>query len=114
MFGPRGRGLFAAAAAEGAFHALEVYNSLPFLVWANKMAAKTLTGGQGFAATGGSDAHVLEAVGKGYTVFRGTSAEDLRTSILNFETRAEASGQGLVDGVALLPQVSGRSGGCIR
>lgn len=95
VFGPRGRGLFAAAAADGAFHALEVYNSLPFLVWANKMAAKTLTGGQGFAATGGSDAHVLEAVGKGYTVFRGASAEDLRTSILNFETRAEASGQGL-------------------
>jgi predicted metal-dependent phosphoesterase TrpH len=95
VFGPRGRGLFAAAAAEGAFHALEVYNSLPFLVWANSMAAKTLVGGQGIAATGGSDAHVLEAVGKGYTVFRGTSAEDLRASILNLETRAEASKQGL-------------------
>ena len=95
VFGPRGRGLFATAAAEGAFHALEVYNSLPFLVWANKVAAKTLVGGQGIAATGGSDAHVLEAVGKGYTVFRGTSAEDLRASILNLETRAEASGHGL-------------------
>jgi len=95
VFGPRGRGLFAAAAADGAFHALEVYNSLPFLVWANKVAAKTLVGGQGIAATGGSDAHVLEAVGKGYTVFRGSSAEELRASILNLETRAEASGQGL-------------------
>ena len=95
VFGPRGRGLFAEAAAEGAFHALEVYNSLPFLVWANRMAANTLAGGHGIAATGGSDAHVLEAVGKGYTVFRGTDAEDLRTSILNFDTRAEASGQGV-------------------
>ena len=95
VFGPRGRSLFAAAAADGAFHALEVYNSLPFLVWANSVAAKTLAGGQGIAATGGSDAHVLEAVGKGYTVFRGTTAEDLRTSILNLETRAEASKQGL-------------------
>jgi len=95
VFGPRGRGLFAAAAAEGAFHALEVYNSLPFLVWANKVASMTLAGGQGIAATGGSDAHVIEAVGKGYTVFRGTRAEDLRASILNLETRAEASGQGL-------------------
>jgi predicted metal-dependent phosphoesterase TrpH len=95
VFGPRGRGLFAAAAAEGAFHALEVYNSLPFLIWANKVAAKTLAGGQGIAATGGSDAHVLEAVGKGYTVFRGTGAEDLRSSVLNFETRAEASPQGV-------------------
>jgi predicted metal-dependent phosphoesterase TrpH len=95
VFGPRGRGLFAAAAEEGAFHAVEVYNSLPFLVWANSMAAKTLVRGQGIAATGGSDAHVLEAVGKGYTVFRGSTAEDLRSSILSFETRAAASKQGL-------------------
>jgi predicted metal-dependent phosphoesterase TrpH len=95
VFGPRGRGLFAEAAEEGAFDAIEVYNSLPFLAWANNVAAKTLVGGQCIAATGGSDAHVLEAVGKGYTVFRGTTAEDLRASILNLETRAEASGQGL-------------------
>jgi predicted metal-dependent phosphoesterase TrpH len=95
VFGPTGRSLFAAAANDWAFHAFEVYNSLPFLVWANSMAAKTLAGGRGVAATGGSDAHVIEAVGKGYTLFRGESAEDLRTSILNLETRAEASRQGL-------------------
>ncbi len=95
VFGPTGRSLFSAAASEWAFHAFEVYNSLPFLVWANSMAAKTLAGGRGVAATGGSDAHVLEAVGKGYTLFRGTSAEELRSSILNLETRAEASRQGL-------------------
>lgn len=95
VFGPRGQNLFAAAANEWAFHAFEVYNSLPFLVWANSMAAKTLAGGRGVAATGGSDAHVIEAVGKGYTLFHGTSSEDLRTSILNLETRAEASRQGL-------------------
>ena len=95
VFGPRGRSLFTAAASDWAFHAFEVYNSLPFLIWANSMAAKTLAGGQGVAATGGSDAHVLEAVGKGYTLFRGTSAEDLRTSIVKLETRAEASPQGI-------------------
>jgi predicted metal-dependent phosphoesterase TrpH len=95
VFGPRGRSLFTAAASDWAFHAFEVYNSLPFLVWANSMAAKTLAGGQGVAATGGSDAHVLEAVGKGYTLFRGTSAEDLRASIMNLETRAAASPQGV-------------------
>jgi predicted metal-dependent phosphoesterase TrpH len=94
-FGPTGRGLFRDAANEWAFHAFEVYNSLPFLVWANSMAAKVLNGGIGVAATGGSDAHVLEAVGKGYTLFRGSSAEDLRQSILNLETRAEASPQGM-------------------
>lgn len=95
VFGPRGRSLFAAAANDWAFHAFEVYNSLPFLVWANSMAARTLAGGSGVAATGGSDAHVIEAIGKGYTLFKGTSAEELRASILNLETRAEASRQGL-------------------
>ncbi len=95
VFGPTGRNLVADAANEWAFHAFEVYNSMPFLVWANSMAAKALAGGQGIAATGGSDAHVLKAVGKGYTLFKGTTAEDLRDGIVNLETRAEAARQGL-------------------
>lgn len=94
VFGPLGRTLFAEAVQEGAFRALEVYNSLPFLAWANGVAAK-LAGGHGIATTGGSDAHVLQAVGKGYTIFRGTTAEDLRRSIDNCETRAEAARGGL-------------------
>ena len=94
VFGPTGRNLFAAAASDWAFHAFEVYNSLPFLVWANAVAAK-LAGGQGLATTGGSDAHVLEAVGKGYTVYRGTSTDDLRASIEKCETRAESARSGL-------------------
>jgi predicted metal-dependent phosphoesterase TrpH len=94
VFGPLGRNVFAEAVSEGAFRALEVYNSLPFLTWANSVAAK-LAGGNGIAMTGGSDAHVLEAVGKGYTVFKGSSAEELRTSIENLETRAEAQRGGL-------------------
>lgn len=95
VFGPTGRSLFADAVNDWAFHAFETYNSLPFLVWANSMAARTLAGGQGVAATGGSDAHVVQAVGTGYTLFRGTTAEDLRQSILNLETRAKTSRQGL-------------------
>jgi len=94
VFGPLGRNVFAQAAQDGAFHALEVYNSLPFLVWANSLAAK-LAGGNGIALTGGSDAHVLEAVGKGYTVFRGSTSEELRVSIDSLETRAEAARGGL-------------------
>ncbi len=95
VFGPFGRNLFADAVNDWAFHALEIYNSLPFLVWANSMAAKMFAGGYGIAATGGSDAHYLEAVGKGFTIFRGSSAEDLRTSILNLETRADSRPHGL-------------------
>jgi hypothetical protein len=95
VFGPLGRNLFADAVNEWAFHALEIYNSLPFLVWANSIAAKVFAGGHGIAATGGSDAHYLEAVGKGFTIFRGTTASDLKRSILNLETRADSKRQGL-------------------
>lgn len=95
VFGPFGRSGIAEAINDLAFHALEVYNSLPYLHWANKTAAKVLAAGHGIAATGGSDAHVLEAVGKGYTIYRGTTANDLKRSILDLETRAAADRQGL-------------------
>lgn len=99
VFGPFGRSGFATAVNELAFHALEVYNSIPYLGWANRVAAKMFAGGQGVAATGGSDAHVLKGIGTGYTLFRGTTAEDLRCSIAALETRAETGRGGL--GLAL-------------
>lgn len=95
IFGPFGRSAFAGAINELAFHALEVYNSIPYLTWANRVAAKMFAGGQGIAATGGSDAHMLEGIGTGFTVFRGTTAEDLRSSIDNLETHAETGRGGL-------------------
>lgn len=95
VFGPFGLNHFFTAMNDLAFHALEVYNSMPFLVYANKVASSMLTGGQGIAATGGSDAHVLKGIGKGYTLFRGTSADDLRASIDRLETRAETGRGGL-------------------
>lgn len=94
VFGPFGRNVFRDVVDEWAFHALEVINSLPFLVWANSVAGK-MCGGHGVAATGGSDAHFLEQVGKGYTVFRGETAEDLRASIAALETRGESAPGGL-------------------
>lgn len=95
VFGPFGRNLFASAVNDWAFHALEIYNSLPFLVWANSVAAKIFAGGHGVAATGGSDAHFLQAVGKGFTRFRGSTAEELKASIRALETRAESERHGL-------------------
>lgn len=94
-FGPFGLESVGKAIYDVAFHALEVYNSSPYLIYANKLASRAFAGGQGIAATGGSDAHVLKAVGKGYTVFRGTTTDDLRRSIDNLETRAEAARGGL-------------------
>jgi predicted metal-dependent phosphoesterase TrpH len=37
-------------------------------------------------ATGGSDSHSLEGIGDAYTLFKGTTAEDFRASILNGTT----------------------------
>lgn len=95
IFGPFGRSSFASALSDMAFHALEVYNSVPYLGWANRVASKMLAGGQGIAAVGGSDAHMVHSVGRGYTVFRGTTAADLRRSINELETHAEADRGGL-------------------
>ncbi len=94
-FGPFGLESVGKAIHDIAFHALEVYNSSPYLIYANKLAARAFAGGQGIAATGGSDAHVLKAIGTGYTVFRGSTAADLRRSIENLETHAEAGRGGL-------------------
>jgi predicted metal-dependent phosphoesterase TrpH len=95
VFGPFGLDTFTSAINDMAFHALEVYNSIPYLGWANRAAAKMFTGGQGIAATGGSDAHILEGIGEGYTLFRGASADDLRAGINDLSTRAEAGPGGL-------------------
>ena len=90
-FGPFGLRSLGERINEVAFQAMEVYNSSPYLVHANRLAAKAFAAGQGIAATGGSDAHVLKAVGTGHTLFRGTTAADLRRSLDELETRAHAS-----------------------
>lgn len=40
------------------------------------------------AEVGGSDAHVIDAIGTGFTIFEGKSVFDLRSAILNCQTRA--------------------------
>lgn len=94
-FGPFGLKSIGDKLNDLAFHALEVYNSSPYLIYANRLAARAFTGGQGVASTGGSDAHVLKAIGNGYTMFQGSDAQDLRISIDRLETRAEADKGGL-------------------
>jgi predicted metal-dependent phosphoesterase TrpH len=94
-FGPFGLKSIGDRIGDVAFQAMEVYNSSPYLVRANRLAAKAFLAGQGVAATGGSDAHVLKAVGTGYTLFRGTTAQDLRRSIEELETCARAGRGGM-------------------
>jgi predicted metal-dependent phosphoesterase TrpH len=94
-FGPFGLKSLGKKVGDVAFQALEVYNSSPYLIFANRLAAKAFAGGQGWAATGGSDAHVLKAIAKGYTLFRGTTADDLKRGIEALDTRACASRGGM-------------------
>jgi predicted metal-dependent phosphoesterase TrpH len=94
-FGPFGLKSLGDRVCDVAFQAMEVYNSSPYLMYANRLASKAFAAGQGIAATGGSDAHVLKAVGKGYTMFRGESAADLRRSIDELETYARAGRGGM-------------------
>lgn len=94
-FGPFGLKSLGQRIDEVVFQAVEVYNSSPYLIRANRLAAKAFGHGQGIAATGGSDAHVLKAIGTGYTMFRGETAADLRRSIEELETYARATRGGM-------------------
>jgi hypothetical protein len=40
------------------------------------------------AEIGSSDAHIVDAIGKGFTLFDGKTAEDLREAISNHQTQA--------------------------
>lgn len=61
---------------------IEVYNSTPYMVYANMLASRqVLRNPDMFAAIGGSDAHMPQAVGKGVTLFPGTCAADLRHAL---------------------------------
>ncbi|HEX6740109.1 MAG TPA: PHP domain-containing protein, partial [Vicinamibacteria bacterium] len=63
-----------------AVDAVEVINSTPCLEWAN-LRARRFARRHGLPALGASDAHILAAVGKGYTCFPGRGAADLRRAL---------------------------------
>ncbi|HEX2715829.1 MAG TPA: PHP domain-containing protein [Candidatus Acidoferrales bacterium] len=67
-------------AAELDFDAIEVENATPGFYLFNQMARR-LTVGLGAAEVGGSDAHILDAVGRAYTEFAGRTPAALRAAI---------------------------------
>lgn len=70
------------------FNAIETVNAVPTFEEEN-LRAKYLNRLVLFRAeTGSSDAHILQAIGKGYTLFEGKKAADFRTAILAHETQA--------------------------
>jgi predicted metal-dependent phosphoesterase TrpH len=74
-------------AAELDFDAIEVENATPGFYLFNQLARRMNTG-VGAAELGGSDAHILDAVGRAYTEFHGRSAKSLRTAITKGRTAA--------------------------
>ena len=74
-------------AAELDFDAVEVENATPGFYFFNQLARR-LNAGLGSAELGGSDAHILDAVGRAYTEFSGRRAKDLRTAIESGRTIA--------------------------
>jgi len=77
-------------AGELEFDAIEVENSTPGFYLFNQMAHR-LAEATGAAVVGNSDAHILDAVGRAYTSFQGTTPEALRNAIESGATRAHRS-----------------------
>jgi predicted metal-dependent phosphoesterase TrpH len=74
-------------AAELDFDAVEIENSTPGFYPFNKLASR-LSQALGTAELGNSDAHILDAVGRAYTTFPGSTAKDVRAAIEAGRTRA--------------------------
>ncbi len=64
---------------------VEIFNAIHRDPYSNRLASRNFVA-NGKAITGGSDAHSTEMVGNAYTTFSGSSANDLRTSILHKST----------------------------
>lgn len=74
-------------AAELDFDAIEVENATPGFYLFNQLARR-MNLGAGVAELGGSDAHILDAVGRAYTEFPGHTGKALRTAIESGRTAA--------------------------
>jgi len=77
-------------AAELDFDAIEVENGTPGFYVFNQFAHRLQTGA-GSAEFGGSDAHILDAVGRAFTEFPGKTPEALRKAIADGTTVARRS-----------------------
>lgn len=74
-------------AAELPFDAIEVENATPGFYFFNQLARR-LNVGLGCAEVGGSDAHILDAVGRAFTEFPGRTPKALRAAIEGGKTAA--------------------------
>ncbi len=87
--------------------AIETENGSPGAWWANRVARREQRR-WARAQTGGSDAHILDAVGIAVTRFPGRSASDLRDAIESGSTVAARQNHSLLVGVRTLTRSVGR------
>lgn len=69
------------------FDGVEIRNGTPTELISNHVAARNNRRAKYIAETGGSDGHYLPSIGKTYTRFPGSTAEDLRHAVLNRTTQ---------------------------
>ncbi len=84
------------------FDAVEVKNAAPTELFANGNASRINQQHQRLPAVGGSDSHHWRMVGKTYTYFPGTTADDLRTAIKTGDVQA---GGHIVSPFEILPAI---------
>jgi predicted metal-dependent phosphoesterase TrpH len=83
-----GVGLMTLIQEKKLLHGIEVVNATPTLGEENYRAEFINRTMLLKAETGSSDAHIVEAIGKGYTLFEGKSANDLRMALAHHQTQA--------------------------
>lgn len=87
---------------EAGIDAIEVHNA-GTLTPGNNILAQRLAAQLGMAVTGGSDGHSLEALGRGWTRFPGSTADELRAALMQGATTAGGHSWPLADYLQLLP-----------
>lgn len=83
-----GVGLKTLMAIGNQFDGIEIVNATPTLADENLRASLLNKTVLMQAETGGSDAHIVEAIGMGYTLFEGKTARNFRWAIRHHQTRA--------------------------
>jgi predicted metal-dependent phosphoesterase TrpH len=87
---------------EAGIDAIEIHNAGTLTPGCNLLAPR-LAAQVGLPVTGGSDAHSLSAVGRGWTRFPGSTADALRTALVQGKTTGGGESWPLVDYLRLLP-----------
>ncbi|MFA7253665.1 MAG: PHP-associated domain-containing protein [Patescibacteria group bacterium] len=83
-----GVGLVTIVKEKNGFDAVEVVNATPTLGEENLRAAFVNRTMLFKGETGSSDAHIVEAIGKGYTLFEGNTVQDLHKALKHHQTQA--------------------------